>query len=269
MAASKTRKSNLETRQAWDANANFWDERMREGNDFFNILEWPAIERLLAVQPGQHILDIACGNGLTSRRLAASGARVTAFDFSKKLIGIARSKPNPGSRIGYHVIDATDETALLKLGQGAFDAALCNMGLFDMADIVPLFRSLGRLLKTGCAFIFSLTHPAFNNSSCVQVVEQMDDQGTLKTISSVKISRYLTPFQSRGAAISGQPVPQWYFDRPLQYYFNLGFENGFILDGFEECGFPPGHSVGRLLKSGGDFCELPQVLVARLRSVRP
>src|SRR6476620_4303949 len=66
------------TRDAWEANAEIWDSRMGdEGNDFFNILCWPALASLLDPQPGQHILDIACGNGLTSRRLAGLGAQVT------------------------------------------------------------------------------------------------------------------------------------------------------------------------------------------------
>jgi len=58
--------SNEETRQAWDANAAYWDEKMGEGNDFVNLLEWPATLRLLDPQPGQRILDIATGNGLTA-----------------------------------------------------------------------------------------------------------------------------------------------------------------------------------------------------------
>ncbi len=99
----------------------------------------------------------------------------------------------------------------------------------------------------------------------MQVIEQRDDQGKIKTVCSVKVSHYLTPIQLLGSAISGQPKPQWYFDRPLHFYLNLGFENGFVLDGFEECGFPPDYSQGRLLKSGGNFSEFPLVLVARLR----
>src|SRR5450759_3934510 len=69
---------NNESREAWDANAAFWDKKMGEGNDFVNILQWPAILRLLDPQAGQNILDIATGNGLTARRLNALGARVTA-----------------------------------------------------------------------------------------------------------------------------------------------------------------------------------------------
>jgi 2-polyprenyl-3-methyl-5-hydroxy-6-metoxy-1,4-benzoquinol methylase len=77
------RKANEATRQAWNRNAAFWDERMGEGNDFVEVLLWPATERLLGLRPGERVLDVACGNGLTSRRLAALRAAVVAFDFAE------------------------------------------------------------------------------------------------------------------------------------------------------------------------------------------
>lgn len=275
------RKSNIhaandETRQAWDANATFWDEKMGEGNDFVNVLQWPSILRLLEPQPTQRILDIATGNGLTARRLAALGLEVVAFDFSSELIKIAQVRTASDLTITYHVLDATDETAMLStLGTSvtsgtyfSFDSALCNMALFDMADIQPLFRVLPKLLKPGGAFVFSITHPAFNNTSSVHLGEEMDVEGEIRTIYSVKISRYMTSSQAHGAAMRNQPKPQLYFDRPLQYYLNLGFQNGFVLDGFEECAFPPDHAQINPLAWGGRFSEIPPVLVARLRLPR-
>lgn len=254
------------TQDAWEANAEVWDARMGdEGNDFFNILCWPAMAALLKPRPGRRYLDIACGNGLTSRRLAALGAHVVAFDFSTKLIEFARSRSNPGSHMEYHVIDATDEAALLALGEGQFDAALSNMALFDMADLEPLFRALPKLLKPNATFVFSVTHPAFNNASTVHVLEETDDEGQIKTVYSVKTSRYMTHFQAKGLALLDQPKPQIYFERPLQYYLNLGFQNGFVLDGFEERAFPPDHPQTSPLGWGGKFSEIPPVLVARLR----
>jgi 2-polyprenyl-3-methyl-5-hydroxy-6-metoxy-1,4-benzoquinol methylase len=258
--------ANEETRQAWDANAAYWDEKMGEGNDFVNLLQWPAILRLLDPQPGQRILDIATGNGLTARRLAALGAQVSAFDFSAELIQLARARSEPDLRITYSVVDASDEEALLHtFSEGKFDSALCNMALFDMADIEPLFHVLPRLLKPGGAFVFSLTHPAFNNTSSVHVAEEMDVEGQIVSVYSLKVSRYMTPHQAHGAALRGQPRPQLYFERPLQTYFNLGFRNGFVLDGFEERAFPAGHPQVNPLSWGGNFSEIPPVLVARLR----
>jgi 2-polyprenyl-3-methyl-5-hydroxy-6-metoxy-1,4-benzoquinol methylase len=265
MTPVNIQKANNETRKAWDANAAFWDEKMGEGNDFVNILQWPAIQRLLDPQPGLRILDIATGNGLSARRLAALGARVVAFDFSAELIKLASAHATHSALITYQVLDATDESALRSLGHHVFDSALCNMALFDMADIEPLFRTLPILLKPGGIFVFSLTHPAFNNASCVHVAEEMDGEGEIKTIYSVKISRYMTPHQMHGLAIRGQPEPQLYFERPLQYYFTLGFLNGFVLDGFEEHAFPTGTSQKNPLSWGGNFSEIPAALVARMK----
>lgn len=264
MTTDSTPSLNDETRDAWDANAALWDDRMGDkGNAFVNVLQWPVIQPLLNVQAGQRILDIACGNGLYSRRLAALGAQVTAFDFSAELIRLACERG--GENITYQVLDATDEAALLTLGEALYDSALCNMGLFDIADIAPLFRVLPKLLQPGGCFVFSLTHPAFNNSSCVHTAEEFDDEGQIKMVYSVKISRYMTPYHAHGLALFNQPKPQVYFERPLEYYFKLAFQNGFVLDGFEERAFPPELAASSPLAWGGQFSEIPPVLVARMR----
>ena len=262
--------ANEENRQVWDANAIFWNEKMGEGNDFVNILQWPSILRLLEPQPAQLILDIATGNGLTARRLAALGVEVVAFDFSSELIKIAQARTPSDLHVKYHVLDATDESALLSTlrTSGTFDSALCNMALFDMADIQPLFHVLPKLLKPDGKFVFSITHPAFNNTSSVHVAEEMDVEGDIRTVYSVKVSHYITPRQAHGVAMRNQPRPQLYFDRPLQYYLNLGFQYGFVLDGFEECTFPPDHLQANPIAWGGKFSEIPPVLVARLRLPR-
>jgi 2-polyprenyl-3-methyl-5-hydroxy-6-metoxy-1,4-benzoquinol methylase len=254
------------TRDAWNANAQHWDERMGDdGNDFFNALCWPVIASLLDPVMGMHILDIACGNGLTSRRLAQLDAQVTAFDFSKNLIELASSRSNPDARIDYHVLDATDETQLLTTlaPHGPFDSALSNMALFDMPEIEPIFRVLRKLLKPNGIFVFSLMHPAFNNPSVALMAEEWDD-GELHTRYAVKVSRYMAQFQSKGLALRNQPKPQLYFHRPLQDYLNLAFQNGFVLDGFAERAFPPAHPQFDTLGWGGKFSEIPPVLIARL-----
>ena len=253
------------TKKAWDANAEIWDSTMSdEGNDFFNILQWPILASFLDVQPDSNILDIACGNGLTSRRLAALGANVTAFDFSANLIEKAKARANPDDRISYHVVDATDEAQLLALGTGKFDSALSNMALFDIADIETLFQTLPKLLKPNGVFAFSLCHPAFNNSSSTHLAEEWDD-GKINTRYAVKVSRYMTPYNAEGVALRNQPKPQLYFERPIQYYMNIGFQNGFVADGFEERAFPADHPQTNPLSWGGNFSEIPPVLVMRMR----
>lgn len=256
---------NLEARRAWNENARFWDERMGEGNDFFNLLVWPAVERLLRLPAEARILDIGCGNGVTSRRLAAMGARVVAIDFSETLIEIARNRQSSPA-IDYRVVDATDREALLSLGEEAFEGALCNMALMDMAAVEPLMTALGKLLRPGGGLVFSILHPCFNNPAAVQMAELEDLDGSFVTTYSVKISRYQTPYKEMGAAMHGQPTPHPLFHRSLQSLLAPGLSAGLVLDALEERAFPPDYAGGTTpLSWSGRFSEIPPVLVARMR----
>jgi len=256
---------NTQAKDAWNRNAEFWNERMGEGNDFFNTLLWPAVERLIKPQPGERLLDVACGNGLTSRRLATAKASVTAFDMSAAMIAIAAGHPSR-LNIDYRVVDATDREALLGLGVGAFDGALCNMALMDMAEIEPLMSAVAVLLKPGGRFVFSVLHPCFNNPATVQMGELEDRSGAIVTTYSVKIARYKTPFTQVGLAMHGQPVPHPYFHRPLSLLLAPAFSAGLVLDGFEEQAFPADNSSGTTpLSWSGRFSEIPAALIVRLR----
>jgi len=257
------------SRDAWEANAKNWDERMGdEGNDFFNLLCWPVLASFLDPQPGRHYLDIACGNGLTSRRLAALGVEVTAFDFSSNLIELAKARSTKyQSLITYHVLDATDESSLISLGEKQFDAALSNMALFDIPEIEPLFHALPKLLKPNGVFVFSLMHPAFNNPSATLLAEEWDD-GQIRERYAVRVPRYINQFQSQGLALRSQPKPQLYFHRPIKDYMNIAFQNGFVLDGFDERAFPPEQPQSAPLGWGGKFSEIPPVLIARMRLMK-
>jgi 2-polyprenyl-3-methyl-5-hydroxy-6-metoxy-1,4-benzoquinol methylase len=268
--ADDLKNSNEETRQVWNQNAGFWDERMGEGNDFVEVLVWPATTRLLDLKAGERILDIACGNGLSSRRLAAMGAQVTAFDFAAEMIVFARKRTRKQGeytdQIDYRVLDATDEAALLALGAGQFDGAICNMALFDMAEVKPLLHALTSLLRTGGRFVFSVLHPCFNSARMAHTTEVGYENGDRTVTYSVKVFGYLTATVEQAQAIFGQPKKQLVFHRPLKDLLGACFEAGFVLDGLEEPGFPPDPPTGEnRLAWGSNFSEIPPVMVARLR----
>jgi 2-polyprenyl-3-methyl-5-hydroxy-6-metoxy-1,4-benzoquinol methylase len=256
---------NSQARSAWNTNAPYWDAHMADGNDFFRILIWPAVEKLLRPEPGKRILDVACGNGVASRRLAQCGAAVTAIDFSEELISLARNR-NESAQIDYRVLDATCRDELESLGAGTFDGALCNMALMDMSQTRPLMKALTRLLHPHGVFAFSIMHPCFNNPSTIHTGELEDREGEILTTYSVKISRYMSTYTRLGAAIHGQPVAHPYFHRSLSVLLGDAFDAGFVADAFEERSFPADYEGGTTkLSWSGRFSEIPPVLAVRLR----
>ena len=153
-----------ESRDYWEATAASLDERPGEGDGDHHSLVFSTIDGLLAPNAGEHILEIACGNGELARRMARLGASVVATDFAETFIAQARKHPLPAaSRVEFRVVDATSELELRALGRHVFDAAVCNMSLMDMAEIEPLFWALARLLKPGGRFVFTIMHPCFNH----------------------------------------------------------------------------------------------------------
>src|SRR5918998_2011880 len=225
-----------EVRDIWDAKAAFWDERMGDGNQFQLELIGPAVERLLAIQSGERVLDVGCGNGVSSRRLAELGAQVVAVDYSARFLELARARSSDlADRIDYRLIDASDEAQLLALGEGQFDAVVCNMVLMDMPVIDPLLRAGRRLLAPGGRFVFAVQHPAFNsNAVCLCAETETRPDGQEVPRHAVKMSAYLTVPPGKGTGMPGEPQAHWYFHRPLHELLGACFQAGFVLNGLEE-----------------------------------
>ena len=247
-----------EAREIWDTNAAFWDEQMGDGNQFHRELMGPAVERLIDLQPGERILEVGCGNGVTARRLAQLGALVTAIDGSPTFIARAQARHTPyDDRIAYRVVDATDETQLLALGTGAFDAIVSNMVLMDLPVIAPLLRAARQLLTPAGRFVFSIQHPAFN-SNAVRLCGELHDTATF----SVKISDYLTVPPGKSLGMYGQPAPHWYFHRPLHQLCGEFFQAGFVIDGLEEPAFATQPKDPHLL-TWSNIPGIPPALIVR------
>jgi len=263
------RSLNDEVRDIWNTNAVFWDDKMREGNDFHRLLVGPATERLLNLQPGETVLEIACGNGQLARRLAELGATVLATDLSDRFIERARARtgerPDLAGRIEFRVVDATDEAALLALGEDRFDAVVCGMAIMDMVEIDPMLRAVTRLLKPDGRFVFTLLHPCFNHSAIRFSLELEDAGGELVETHAVKVLKYRGIGTTKGLGMVGQPRPHFYFDRTLSALFGACFGAGFVLEGLEEPAFEPGTAEVDHPFSWVNFPEIPPVLAARLR----
>lgn len=126
-----------------------WDRAAARYEDGWRRQLAPAQERLLALadlQPGERVLDVACGTGLVTQAAAAfvgESGSVLGTDISAGMIALARERSADG-RIRYEKMDAE----ALELPDGSFDAALCALGLMYVPDprraLVELRRVAGR-----------------------------------------------------------------------------------------------------------------------------
>lgn len=254
-----------ESQIRWDGIAEFWDDYMGEhSNRFHREIVRPKSEELLSVVEGQTILDIACGNGNFSRRLADLGAKIVAFDYSPKMIERAKLRSKDYlDRIKYQVVDATSYDSLIELGIERYDGAVANMALMDIADITSLVRALQQLLKKNGIFVFSIPHPCFQAPNTRKIHETEDINGEIVTRNSVQISKYLAPESFETIGIRGQPVSHIIFHRPLSYYLNLFLSFDFVLAGWEEPSFQKDEDSNKRF----DWYELPPAVIFRFRKL--
>jgi SAM-dependent methyltransferase len=143
----------------WEANAESWTRHSRAGHDIYrDVLNTPAFLSILPPIDGLEGLDIGCGEGSNTRKLAERGARMRAVDIAPTFIAYARAQEIAEPLgIDFQVGDGM----ALPFAEASFDFATSFMALMDMPDQHLAFREVERVLRPGGFFQFSILHPCF------------------------------------------------------------------------------------------------------------
>jgi trans-aconitate methyltransferase len=121
-----------------------WDPQAYGQNGAFvhglagEVLEW------LAAAPGERILDLGCGDGQLTQRIAETGASVVGVDASPEMVAAARSRGIAAEQAAAESLPGPDAT---------FDAVFSNAALHWVQDQDAMMTQVRRVLVPGGRFV--------------------------------------------------------------------------------------------------------------------
>jgi malonyl-CoA O-methyltransferase len=142
----------VSTREGYDRWAEIYDD---ESNPLV-LVEEPEVTRRLGEVRGLAILDVGCGTGRHSVRLANAGALVTGVDFSPGMLEKARAKP--GAETVRFILQ--DVSGKLPFEPRAFDRVISCLVVDHVSDLKTFFAELSRVCRDDGFIVVSVMHPA-------------------------------------------------------------------------------------------------------------
>lgn len=103
----------------------------------------------MPIEPGQRLLDVACGTGVIAREAAymvGTKGSITGIDLNEGMLDIARMHaPDSSTTLQWHKADAEN----LPFPDANFDVALCQQGLQFFPDKLVALQEMYRVLEPG------------------------------------------------------------------------------------------------------------------------
>jgi ubiquinone/menaquinone biosynthesis C-methylase UbiE len=229
-------------RYGWDKAAEyyegFWREQLK-----------PAQTRLLelaALNPGERVLDVACGTGLVTFPAAEAvgpTGSVAGTDISQAMVDlVTQLAADRGiTNVSFERADAEDMSGL---PDASFDVALTALGLMYVPDVVAALKEQLRLLKPGgravaavwgqrdrCGWaeIFPIVESRITSEVCPMFFQMGTKDALAQTMTMAgfadvtheripSILRYESDDEAIGAAFLGGPVALAYsrMDEPTR-----------------------------------------------------
>jgi ubiquinone/menaquinone biosynthesis C-methylase UbiE len=144
----------------WDSIAEMRSQQIRTGKDIsYDYVLTPAIMQMANGCDTSAVLDVGCGCGLLTARLANNATRITGVDISAASICLARQHCHEYNNITFVEGAIEDLTAGGQRNQ--YSLAIANMSLMAMLKLDAALGSLSRLVRPGGHFVFTIAHPCF------------------------------------------------------------------------------------------------------------
>ena len=153
--------------------AEAYEEHMVPGM----FLHWTELAvRIAAPQPGEHVLDVACGTGIGARlaaRALGSSGKVVGLDVDAGVVEVARRvAAQSGTPIEWHCANALK----MPFDDDTFDLCLCLQGIQFFPDRAAGLSEMRRVLKPSGRLVASIWGPLEFNKGHVAVVHALEAQ---------------------------------------------------------------------------------------------
>jgi len=112
----------------------------------------PVIEALRQEMYGRAVLEIACGPGFWTERVAQSAATIVASDYNDSVLAVARAKEIDASRVSFVRADAYDLSSIGGEFDGAF--AVDFFAHVPASRVAAFLDGLHRQLRSGARIAF-------------------------------------------------------------------------------------------------------------------
>lgn len=141
--------ANVQQAAAWDGHeGDMWTEHA-DRYEATGRRIWTAFAARRPIAERDHVLDIGCGTGKSTReaaRLAPAGL-VLGVDLSARMLGHARYRSAAQGLANVRFLQA--DAQVHRFGDGSFDVVISSFGTMFFADPVAAFRNIGLALRPG------------------------------------------------------------------------------------------------------------------------
>jgi len=220
----------------WDEIGPVRHELISRGEDLsFDGILTPYITKTLRNISPSTVLDVGCGTGDLSLKIASSGIQTRAIDISPKSLAIACSENMHPLLI--YTNEPIDNFSLNDLDP--FDMCVANMVLMDTPDVDRVLLAVRSALKARGVLCLTIFHPIFYTFSFSKPFRG-DYRSEVRLIETFRTTLY------RGAQLFRS---HWH--RPIEMYVRKLIRAGFRIVSLDELG--PPKSLRSLYGDAGRF----------------
>ena len=219
--------SRMSKKTSWDKVAQWYDQLVGDGgSEYHREVIFPHLLKILNIQKGDHVLDLACGQGVFCRILEKLEAIPTGVDISEKLIRSARERSK--SSIRYEIRPAH---ALAGFADESFDVVISILAIQNIDPLEKVLQEVTRVTKKKGQLFLVLNHP------CFRIPRQSHWGFDEKNKTQYRrLDQYLTPLKIPIQMHPGDnpELITWSFHRPLSFYVQILRESGWAVTHLEE-----------------------------------